>query len=140
MIKVAAAAVTAAATIGAHATPAKLAAWQELSTPIPDSSQGLNARGNDMPYRNWAELDNRAITITFSPNGDYFDVWYNRTVIPNRVNMFWRYTNSNIGHSSEYFHTLGHRRFDQWNIEEHRNIAFGVCGYDRCSGAVYYNG
>jgi hypothetical protein len=45
----------------------------------------VSANRSGTAYRDGARIDNNAIGIVFHPRGDYFDVWYNRYVLPNRT-------------------------------------------------------
>ena len=90
--------------------------------------------------RNWVHFNNNAIGVVFHPNGDYFNVWYNRP--QSSPFIFWRYSNSHTPHKFSLADSrTGFYKVHKWNIAEKRYIVFGVCAPDvPCAAAEYYNG
>jgi hypothetical protein len=136
-VKFTTAAVSLAVVVGATLSGATAANAVEVSASVQKSAvPSVSAQA--YPKRNWVHLNNNAIGVVFHPNGDYFDVYYNRAQSVARI--FWRYSNSNTAHSV-YLSSTGHYpHIHKGNIAEKRYIIFGACNTETCASAEYYNG
>jgi hypothetical protein len=91
-------------------------------------------------YRNWAQTPGNAAGVVFHPNGDYWEVWYNRGGdAPSAVNVEFNYKGVNDRWKTVVQQiVVGKTHFAvRRNVLEHRRIFFRITESDRSPISEY---